>query len=478
MRHMAVKPFLKPYSLSIGKGFTFNTINSTGVERVNSRICCPYFALMPSQGRVGTSVLPFRACSALQGMTSANPLLSTPFAKETNPFAWHTCSPFLSFLAKECRSGIPAFQNLCPSLLGSRSKETKKPTACSRSLSTVAGRTGVTLSEGSLSNKKESFSALKAKKGNLGSRGFCKAQYRFLQNPREPRVASHKKQTDLYKANRQPAFPQPAGVGRNPTGWSQTPTPFGQTNPFISKENNPLQSARGWVSCKETGGQQRGWVPEKGFSKPLQPFVRTNPFARTASKGVGLPKGLKVLRVWDKNHVIQDLLPSVKMVQSKKSTVPTRAKVANPFVRNNRERANQRVRLGTQISFNKTQTKSPNSFDKAKTGVIYLYCTSNNTVCTLVDSKGVTKGWTSCGSMGFKSARKSTAYASQATAEKIGLKAKEAGFKWAFLVLKGVGRGKESGVRALRKSGVEILGVLEKTRISHNGCRPPKKRRV
>ena len=80
--------------------------------------------------------------------------------------------------------------------------------------------------------------------------------------------------------------------------------------------------------------------------------------------------------------------------------------------------------------------------------------------------------------MGFKSARKSTAYASQATAEKIGLKAKELGLKWVFLVLKGIGRGKESGVRALRKSGVEILGILEKTGIPHNGCRLPKKRRV
>ena len=127
---------------------------------------------------------------------------------------------------------------------------------------------------------------------------------------------------------------------------------------------------------------------------------------------------------------------------------------------------------------NRTQIKTPIPFDKAKTGVIYLTYTSNNTVCTLVDFKGVTKGWSSCGSLGFKSARKSTAYASQATTERIGLKAKEVGFKWVFLVLKGVGRGKESGVRALRKSGIEILGILEKTGIPHNGCRAPRKRRI
>ena len=126
----------------------------------------------------------------------------------------------------------------------------------------------------------------------------------------------------------------------------------------------------------------------------------------------------------------------------------------------------------------RNQIRTARDFDKAKTGVIYLYYTSNNTVCTLVDFKGVTKGWSSCGSLGFKSARKSTAYASQATAERIGLKAKEVGFKWVFVVLKGVGRGKESGVRALRKSGIEILGILEKTGIPHNGCRAPRKRRI
>ena len=144
----------------------------------------------------------------------------------------------------------------------------------------------------------------------------------------------------------------------------------------------------------------------------------------------------------------------------------------------NKRIVNVRTNTKNKLLANKTQTRAPRDFDKAKTGVIYLNYTSNNTVCTLVDFKGVTKGWSSCGSLGFKSARKSTAYASQATTERIGLKAKEVGFKWVFLVLKGVGRGKESGVRALRKSGVEILGILEKTGIPHNGCRAPRKRRI
>ena len=140
--------------------------------------------------------------------------------------------------------------------------------------------------------------------------------------------------------------------------------------------------------------------------------------------------------------------------------------------------SNKPSNTSNKLLTSRTQIRTPRHFDKAKTGVIYLYYTSNNTVCTLVDFKGVTKGWSSCGSLGFKSARKSTAYASQATTERIGLKAKEVGFKWVFLVLKGVGRGKESGVRALRKSGIEILGILEKTGIPHNGCRAPRKRRI
>jgi small subunit ribosomal protein S11 len=115
---------------------------------------------------------------------------------------------------------------------------------------------------------------------------------------------------------------------------------------------------------------------------------------------------------------------------------------------------------------------------RGKIGFIYLTCTKNNTICTLVDPKGNTKGWNSSGTLGFKNARKSTIYAAQGAAEMIAIKAKNLGFKRACLIIKGLGRGKESSVRILRKSGLKILSVEEKTPIPHNGCRPPKKRRV
>ena len=385
-RNMAVKPFLKPYSLSCGKGFTFNTTGSTGVEICNP---CLRSASMPSQGRVGpsTGVLPFWI-----GTTCANSVRSN-FAHRV----------------------------LC---------NCKGATVCSRPLSTVQSKTVGTLSEVSPPNKKRTGSVLQAKKGFKPGAVQSHA-----------RVVSHGKQLDQ---SQRPASPQPTWLRRNPTGWSRPPTPFGQTNLALAVQSDQCNGK----------GQDVGSTPRKGA------------------------------RVPEGKQTTQDVLPSVRVVQSKtlkQATVPTTANTlgaANPFNPPFNLSSNQRVCLKAQGGFNRTQTRLPIYFDKAKTGVIYLYCTSNNTVCTLVDSKGVTKGWASCGSMGFKSARKSTAYASQATAEKIGLKAKEVGFKWAFLVLKGIGRGKESGVRALRKSGVEILGVLEKTGISHNGCRPPKKRRV
>lgn len=115
---------------------------------------------------------------------------------------------------------------------------------------------------------------------------------------------------------------------------------------------------------------------------------------------------------------------------------------------------------------------------RGKIGFIYLTCTKNNTICTLVDPKGYTKGWNSSGTLGFKNARKSTIYAAQGAAEMIAIKAKNLGFKRACLIIKGLGRGKESSVRILRKSNLKILSVEEKTPIPHNGCRPPKKRRV
>ena len=109
---------------------------------------------------------------------------------------------------------------------------------------------------------------------------------------------------------------------------------------------------------------------------------------------------------------------------------------------------------------------------------IYLQSTRNNTICTLVDAYGKAVCCSSAGSIGFKNTRKSTTYAAQAVAEKIAEKTLEKGFFSVRVLVKGLGYGKQSGVRALFKSGLKILSIQEITPISYNGSRPRKKRRV
>ena len=111
-------------------------------------------------------------------------------------------------------------------------------------------------------------------------------------------------------------------------------------------------------------------------------------------------------------------------------------------------------------------------------GKIYISSTKNNTIITLIDKKGDTKGWSCSGSLGFKNARKSTTYAAQAAAENIVKKAKALGYTHLRLLVKGLGRGKQSCLRALSKCGLKIISIEDQTGIPYNGCRLSKKRRV
>ena len=115
---------------------------------------------------------------------------------------------------------------------------------------------------------------------------------------------------------------------------------------------------------------------------------------------------------------------------------------------------------------------------KGVLGKIYCNSTKNNTILTLIDTKGNTKGWSCSGSLGFKNARKSTTYAAQAAAESIIKKAKALGYTHLRLRVKGLGRGKQSCLRALSKSGLRIISLEHKTSLPYNGCRNSKKRRV
>ena len=111
-------------------------------------------------------------------------------------------------------------------------------------------------------------------------------------------------------------------------------------------------------------------------------------------------------------------------------------------------------------------------------GVAYVNATYNNTMVTNTDVQGNAISWSSAGGMGFKGSRKSTPYAAQVAAEDAAKKAMEHGMKTIEVMVKGPGTGRESALRALQTTGFTITSIKDVTPIPHNGCRPPKRRRV
>lgn len=111
-------------------------------------------------------------------------------------------------------------------------------------------------------------------------------------------------------------------------------------------------------------------------------------------------------------------------------------------------------------------------------GVVHVNSTFNNTLITISDVQGNVVSWSSAGMMGFKGSRKSTPYAAQIAAEDAGKKAQEHGMKELDVRVKGPGSGRESALRALQSIGFTIKKINDITPIPHNGCRPPKRRRV
>ena len=111
-------------------------------------------------------------------------------------------------------------------------------------------------------------------------------------------------------------------------------------------------------------------------------------------------------------------------------------------------------------------------------GVAHINSTFNNTIITITDNTGNTVSWSSSGNKGFKGSRKSTPFAAQLAAEEAGKKAMEHGMKHVEVVIKGPGNGRESAIRALGTTGLNITVIKDITPIPHNGCRPSKRRRV
>ena len=119
--------------------------------------------------------------------------------------------------------------------------------------------------------------------------------------------------------------------------------------------------------------------------------------------------------------------------------------------------------------------KIKRSFSK---GVAHIHATFNNTIITITDEKGNAIAWSSSGVLGFKGAKKSTPFAAQEAAEACAKAALEQGIKTVDVDVKGPGAGRESAVRALATAGLTITSIVDTTPIPHNGCRPPKRRRI
>ncbi len=111
-------------------------------------------------------------------------------------------------------------------------------------------------------------------------------------------------------------------------------------------------------------------------------------------------------------------------------------------------------------------------------GMCYIRATFNNTLITITDPQGNVVSWSSAGSKGFRGSRKSTPFAAQVAAQEAAQKAADHGMKALGVMVKGPGAGREAAVRALQSAGMKITMIRDVTPIPHNGCRPPKRRRV
>ncbi|WP_257351197.1 30S ribosomal protein S11 [Pseudalkalibacillus decolorationis] len=126
----------------------------------------------------------------------------------------------------------------------------------------------------------------------------------------------------------------------------------------------------------------------------------------------------------------------------------------------------------------KTNTRKRRVKKNIDSGVAHIRSTFNNTIVTITDTHGNAISWASSGNLGFKGSRKSTPYAAQMAAESAGKTAMEHGMKTLEVSVKGPGAGREAAIRALQAVGLEVTAIHDVTPVPHNGCRPPKRRRV
>lgn len=125
-----------------------------------------------------------------------------------------------------------------------------------------------------------------------------------------------------------------------------------------------------------------------------------------------------------------------------------------------------------------TATRRRKERKNIERGSAHIQSTFNNTIVTITDTQGSALSWSSAGALGFRGSRKSTPYAAQMAAETAAKAAMEHGLKFVEVYVKGPGAGREAAIRALQAAGLEVSMIKDVTPIPHNGCRPPKRRRV
>lgn len=126
----------------------------------------------------------------------------------------------------------------------------------------------------------------------------------------------------------------------------------------------------------------------------------------------------------------------------------------------------------------KTNTRKKRVKKNIDTGIAHIRSTFNNTIVTITDVQGNAISWSSAGALGFKGSRKSTPFAAQMAAEAAAKGAQEHGVKSLEVTVKGPGAGREAAIRSLQAVGIEVTAIVDVTPVPHNGCRPPKRRRV
>jgi len=175
--------------------------------------------------------------------------------------------------------------------------------------------------------------------------------------------------------------------------------------------------------------------------------------------------------------------PAAKEAALKAETAPKAPGPKKPAKQKKEQKAPAAARASESLSLSTEEVEKPKVV-KAKgsknvhSGIAHVLATFNNTIVTITDLKGNVIGWSSAGKVGFKGSRKSTAYAAQMVAQDASRQAMGHGLKEVEVLVRGPGAGRESAVRALQAIGLDLTVIRDVTPVPHNGCRPPKQRRV